>query len=141
LGCRQSRIIPSRGDRIAIRRAGISRTGLVWYADQLQLLVKWDDGKSSSLRIGHVAFDLVAEDPQAPARDRSHEPSTLDAQESMGDAGESVGVRETAQGMNGDAARPSQGSQGSTALDEGHSRTLAQGSYRVSSSNRTRFFE
>jgi hypothetical protein len=24
----------------------------VWYADQLQVLVKWEDGKSSSLRLG-----------------------------------------------------------------------------------------
>ena len=48
--------IPSKGDRIVEQRAG--RAGTVWYADQLQMLVKWDDGSSSSLRIGDVEFDL-----------------------------------------------------------------------------------
>jgi hypothetical protein len=31
---------------------GVTRRGYVWYADQLQILVKWEDGKSSSLRLG-----------------------------------------------------------------------------------------
>ena len=61
--------IPSKGDRIVEQRAG--RAGTVWYADHLQMLVKWDDGGSSSVRIGEVGFDLlnrrcdegVAEDP------------------------------------------------------------------------------
>ena len=44
--------IPSRGDQIEQRRNGIRRIGYVWYSDQLQVLVKWQDGKSSSLRIG-----------------------------------------------------------------------------------------
>jgi hypothetical protein len=44
--------IPSRGDQIEQRRNGIRRIGDVWYSDQLQVLVKWHDGKSSSLRIG-----------------------------------------------------------------------------------------
>jgi hypothetical protein len=34
--------------------------GTVWYADQLQILVKWDDGSSSSLRFGEVEFDLLS---------------------------------------------------------------------------------
>jgi hypothetical protein len=36
--------------------------GLVWYADQLQVLVKWDNGKSSSLRIGRDLY-VVHEAP------------------------------------------------------------------------------
>jgi len=31
---------------------GVIRHGHVWYADQLQVLVKWEDGESSSLRLG-----------------------------------------------------------------------------------------
>jgi hypothetical protein len=44
--------IPSKGDRVEQSRAGVIRRGYVWYADQLQVLVKWEDGKSSSLRLG-----------------------------------------------------------------------------------------
>jgi len=44
--------IPSKGDRVEQRRMGVVRHGHVWYADQLQVLVKWEDGKSSSLRLG-----------------------------------------------------------------------------------------
>jgi hypothetical protein len=49
-------MIPSIGDQVEQTRAGITRIGRVWYADQLQVLVKWDDGKSSSLRIGRDPF-------------------------------------------------------------------------------------
>jgi hypothetical protein len=42
--------IPSKGERVELRRGGIRKAGTVWYADQLQVLVKWDDGQSSSLR-------------------------------------------------------------------------------------------
>ena len=48
--------IPSKGDRIEHRRLGVLSAGYVWYADQLQVLVKWDNGKSSSLRIGRDAY-------------------------------------------------------------------------------------
>jgi len=44
--------IPSKGDQVEQRRTGTSRVGYVWYVDQLQVLVKWEDGKSSSLRPG-----------------------------------------------------------------------------------------
>jgi len=44
--------IPSRGDQVEQRRLGVIRRGYVWYADQLQVLVKWADGKSSSLSVG-----------------------------------------------------------------------------------------
>jgi len=48
--------IPTKGDRVeqTIRRAGV-----VWYADQLQVLVKWDDGRSSSLRIGRDGLRII----------------------------------------------------------------------------------
>jgi hypothetical protein len=50
--------IPNKGDQVEQRRMGISRMGVVWYADQLQVLVKWQDGKSSSLRLGHDDFSI-----------------------------------------------------------------------------------
>jgi hypothetical protein len=43
--------IPAIGDRVERRRARISQYGTVHYADQIQVLVKWDDGSSSSLRV------------------------------------------------------------------------------------------
>ena len=44
-------IIPMIGDRVERRVAGVLKCGTVHYADQLQFLVKWDDGSSSSLRV------------------------------------------------------------------------------------------
>jgi hypothetical protein len=35
--------------------------GIVFYADQLQVLVKWDDGRSQSLRAGAQVFRIVGE--------------------------------------------------------------------------------
>jgi hypothetical protein len=45
---------PNKGDRIELlqRRLGVPVRGTVFYSDQLQLLVKWDDGRSGSLRQG-----------------------------------------------------------------------------------------
>ncbi len=54
--------IPSRGDRIEQTRLGIRRTGTVWYADQLQLLVKWDEGGSSSLRLDAAGVRILERD-------------------------------------------------------------------------------
>jgi hypothetical protein len=51
-------MIPSIGDQVEQTLMGISRVGHVWYADQLQVLVKWDDGRSSSLRIGRHPFRI-----------------------------------------------------------------------------------
>jgi hypothetical protein len=50
--------IPSKGDLVERRRSGVSRVGVVWYADRLQVLVKWQDGKSSSLRLGRDQFSI-----------------------------------------------------------------------------------
>ena len=52
-------VIPSRGDRIEVVRTGVKLGGQVWYADQLQSLLKWDDGTSSSLRIGRDSFRIT----------------------------------------------------------------------------------
>jgi hypothetical protein len=44
--------LPRKGDRIEVilRRLGTTMRGTVFYADELQILVKWDDGRSESLR-------------------------------------------------------------------------------------------
>lgn len=52
-------VIPDIGDEITIVRAGVTRRGRVHYADQLQVLVKWDDGGSSSLRVGQTPFQII----------------------------------------------------------------------------------
>ena len=44
--------IPSKGDRLELRKLGLILRGTVLYADQVQVLVKWDNGRSSSLRAG-----------------------------------------------------------------------------------------
>jgi hypothetical protein len=51
--------MPDAGDEIILVRAGISRSGRVQYADQIQILVKWDDGGSSSLLVGHTPFQVI----------------------------------------------------------------------------------
>jgi hypothetical protein len=44
--------LPSKGDRVEVRRHGVQLRGSVSYSDhRLQVLVKWDDGTSSSLRV------------------------------------------------------------------------------------------
>jgi hypothetical protein len=45
---------PNKGDRIELprRRLGVAVRGTVFYADQLQMLVRWDNGRSQSLRRG-----------------------------------------------------------------------------------------
>jgi len=58
--------IPSKGDQVEQRRMGVIRRGYVWYADQLQVLVKWDDGRSSSLRLGSDLQFFAAASLDAP---------------------------------------------------------------------------
>jgi hypothetical protein len=60
--------VPSRGDHVVQRRTGVVRVGYVWYADQLQVLVKWQDGTSSSLRIGRDGFSIRPAEQEAEAR-------------------------------------------------------------------------
>jgi len=53
--------IPSKGDRIELLRTqtGVRLRGTVFYADQLQILVRWDNGRSQSLRVGVDRFRIV----------------------------------------------------------------------------------
>jgi hypothetical protein len=55
---------PQKGDRIELlrTRAGVRPRGTVFYSDDLQILVKWDDGKSTSLRPGTDPFKIVDAD-------------------------------------------------------------------------------
>ncbi len=55
--------LPSRGDRIELLRPrlGVRVRGKVFYVDQLQILVKWDDGRSESLRAGAQVLRIVNE--------------------------------------------------------------------------------
>ena len=64
--------IPSKGDRVEQRRKGVIRHGHVWYADQLQVLVKWEDGKSSSLRLG-CDYIVTAADQAARSEEEDAE--------------------------------------------------------------------
>jgi hypothetical protein len=54
-------VVPSKGDRIELleRPLGVAIRGTVGYADDLHVLVKWDDGHSSSLRIGVDRFRVI----------------------------------------------------------------------------------
>jgi len=56
--------VPRKGDRIELvrSRAGIRTRGTVHHVDQSQILVKWDDGRSESLRPGLDRFRII--DPQ-----------------------------------------------------------------------------
>jgi hypothetical protein len=51
--------VPSIGDRVERRRGGVAQRGTVHYADELQILVKWDDGSSSSLRVGKSQLRIL----------------------------------------------------------------------------------
>jgi hypothetical protein len=56
-----ARGIPSKGDRIQLLRTrmGIRLSGTVYYSDQLQILVKWDNGLSQSLRVGVDRYRIL----------------------------------------------------------------------------------
>ena len=55
---------PQKGDRIELlrTRAGVRPRGTVFYSDDLQILVKWDNGQSTSLRPGTDRFKIVQPD-------------------------------------------------------------------------------
>jgi hypothetical protein len=57
----------NRGDRIELLdpSLGVHVRGTVFYADQLQLLVKWDDGRSESMRRGTRLFRVLPSEPDA----------------------------------------------------------------------------
>ena len=59
--------IPSKGDRVEQHRTGVIRHGHVWYADQLQVLVKWEDGKSAAY--AWVVTTLATPRPAAPSEE------------------------------------------------------------------------
>jgi hypothetical protein len=53
--------IPQKGDRIELiePRTGVHSRGTVFHVDQVQILVKWDDGRSGSLRPGVDLFRII----------------------------------------------------------------------------------
>ncbi len=53
--------IPSKGDRIELltTQTGVRLRGTVYYSDQVQILVKWDNGRSQSLRPGIDQFRII----------------------------------------------------------------------------------
>jgi hypothetical protein len=53
--------IPQKGDRIELLqpRTGVHRRGTVFYVGEVQILVKWDDGRSESLRPGVDRFRVI----------------------------------------------------------------------------------
>jgi hypothetical protein len=53
--------LPKKGNRIELvhARAGVRRQGTVFHVDHLQILVKWDDGRSGSLEPDGEQFRIV----------------------------------------------------------------------------------
>jgi len=55
--------LPNKGDRIELFRTetGVRQrlVGTVFYVDHVQILVKWDDGRSQSLRPGAERFRVI----------------------------------------------------------------------------------
>jgi hypothetical protein len=57
-------LVPSKGDRIELLRPrmGVRMRGTVFYGDELQVLVKWDDGRSESLTPGVDRFRIMEDE-------------------------------------------------------------------------------
>jgi hypothetical protein len=55
--------LPSKGDRVELVRTEtgvrLRLVGTVFYADHVQILVKWDDGRSQSLRVGVDQYKIL----------------------------------------------------------------------------------
>ena len=51
--------VPRKGDRIELVKAGVYVRGTVHHVDQVQILVKWDDGRSESLSPGSRSFRII----------------------------------------------------------------------------------
>ncbi len=64
-------VVPSIGDRVERTVAGVSKRGRVHYADELQALVKWDDGSSSSLRLDRDKLRIVERHPSPTRQPRT----------------------------------------------------------------------
>jgi hypothetical protein len=62
--------IPQKGDRIELGqpRNGVRLRGTVFYSDQLQILVKWDNGRSESLRPGVDRVRILRADDSPDGR-------------------------------------------------------------------------
>lgn len=60
-GDRENIRIPSKGERIELlqKEQGVGLRGTVFYADHLQILVKWDNGRSQSLRLGVDHYRII----------------------------------------------------------------------------------
>ena len=56
---KRSEYIPSKGERLERRELGLILRGTVLYEDRVQVLVKWDNGRSSSLRLGVDDLDMI----------------------------------------------------------------------------------
>jgi hypothetical protein len=61
-------VIPNIGDRVTRARAGVTQRGTVHYADEIQVLVKWEDGSSSSLRVDRDRFQVIGPAPTGQPR-------------------------------------------------------------------------
>ena len=61
---RRGETLPSRDDRIELaeREFGLRLRGTVQYVDRVQVLVKLDDGRSKSLRVGTDGFRIIPRD-------------------------------------------------------------------------------
>jgi hypothetical protein len=57
----ESSALPSKGQRIELlqTKTGVRLRGTVFYSDELQILVKWDNGRSQSLRPGVDRFRVI----------------------------------------------------------------------------------
>jgi hypothetical protein len=57
----EHKVLPDKGDRVELgeRRFGVVLRGTVQHVDQLQILVKCDDGRSRSLRLGVDRFRII----------------------------------------------------------------------------------
>lgn len=59
-------LLPSKGDRIELFRTELGirvrHCGTVFYSDHVQVLVKWDDGRSESVRPGADQFRIVPQE-------------------------------------------------------------------------------
>ena len=60
----ERRRVPRKGDRIELilPRLGVPVRSTVWHVDDLQILVKWDNGHSESLRPGVDRVRILPQD-------------------------------------------------------------------------------